>query len=135
MALLNPDDFSIRLHAADHENSKVDSPKTCNLISVNDNIGNQGNLQLQSVLEAISSDELARLRRGLTLAADTYSYYKKSTNLPDNPHQQGILPEGGASHALVGASEDRDSGALWDACRREMENKDVKEDSIKRFKC
>jgi hypothetical protein len=135
MSILNPEDFSIRLRAAYHEKSKFDSPKTCKLMTSEDRTEIQGNLTLQSVLEAISSDELARLRRGVSLAADAYSYYKKSSELPDNPLREGILPEGGAAHALVRALEERASGALWDACQRELEDKDIKKDNIKRFKC
>ena len=135
MAFLNPDDFSIRLRATDHERSKFDSPTTCTPITTDDNTTNQGNLSLQSVLEAISSDELARLRRGVNLAADTYSCYKKRSDLPDNPLRDGILPDGGAAHALVRALEERASGALWDACHREMEDKDIRTDPVSKFKC
>lgn len=134
-ALLNPDDFSIRLRAGDHEDSKFDSPKTCKPITMDNTTGNHRNSSLQSILEAISSDELARLRRGVTLAADAYSYYKKYPDLPDNPLREGVLPEGGAAYALVRALEERASGALWDACQREMEDKDIRKDSVKQFKC
>jgi len=135
MAFLNPDDFSIRLRARDHDKSLFDSPETCNSLKNDNSAGWQGNSTLQSVLEAIPSDELARLRRGLSFAADAYSYYKKSSDLPDNPLQKGILPEGGAAHTLVKALEERASGALWDACRREMEDKDIKDDKVLKFKC
>ena len=126
-AVLNPDDFSIRLRASDHEISKFDSPRNCTPIT--------DSLSLQSVLEAISSDELARLRRGVALAADAYSYYTKRLDLPDNPLREGVLPEGGAAHLLVRALEERASGALWDACQREMVDKDIKKDSVRKFKC
>lgn len=135
LAFLNPDDFSIRLRAADHEISKFDSPKTCEPIAMEENMGKEGNSSLQSILEAISSDELARLRQGVVLAADAYSYYKKRPDLPDNPLQEGILPDGGAAHALVRALEERASGALWNACQREMEDKDIRNDDIIKFKC
>ena len=105
MAILNPDDFSIRLRAQDHEISKFDSPKTCVPVTAEHDIGNNGNSSLQAVLEAISADELARLRRGAAKAAYSYSYYKKRPDLPDNPLKEDILPDGGASHVLVRALE------------------------------
>jgi len=130
--LLNSNDFSIRLPAQDHENSKFDSPKTCKPIN---EVGDNSSQSLQSVLDSVSLDELVRLRRGVRKAADAYSYYQKRRNLPDNPLQEGILPDGGAAHALVTALEERASGVLWEACRDEMKGKDISKDSIKKFKC
>lgn len=135
LTALNPDDFSIRLRAESHENSKFDSPKTCNPISMDGEQENQGNTSLQSVLEAISPDEIIRLRRGVTRAAEAYSYYKERPDLPDNPLQDGVLPDGGAAQMLVRALEERASGALWDACEQEMEDKDINKDNVGQFKC
>uniref|UniRef100_A0A7S4AWU7 Exostosin GT47 domain-containing protein n=1 Tax=Pseudo-nitzschia australis TaxID=44445 RepID=A0A7S4AWU7_9STRA len=134
---LNPRDFSIRLQAQDYSNLSVfDSPETRNRIISDGEEEKQANhWSLQSALEAIPSEELARLRRGVARAAEVYSYYKKRPDLPDNPLQEGVLPDGGAAHMLVQALEERASGALWDACRQEMEDKDISKDRVTQFKC
>ncbi|VEU38264.1 unnamed protein product [Pseudo-nitzschia multistriata] len=133
---LNPYDFSIRLNAKDHWHSKFDSPKNCNpKINTGEGHNETDHRSLQSVLEAVPSKELARLRQGLARAAEVYSYYRKRPDLPDEPLREGLLPDGGAAHMLVRALAERASGALWNACRQEMKGKDISKDSVKKFKC
>ena len=142
IAVLNPYDFSITLQAADHQDAKFD-PKTCKLLSEDGNSTNSTTAHqqqtpaddLQSILEAISPEELERLRRGVAHAAYTYSYYRKRPDLPDNPLLEGVLPDGGAAHMLVRALEERSSGALWGACESELKGKDISKDNVNSFKC
>lgn len=136
IAPLNPRDFSIQLQAIDHEDPKFDL-KTCKLLSEDDNSTDhhEQNPDLQSVLEAVSPEELERLRRGVAQAAYTYSYYRKRPDLPDNPLKEGVLPDGGAAHMLVRALEERSYGALWGACERELKDKNILNDDVNSFKC
>ena len=68
-------------------------------------------------------------------ARDLYAYYKRrgDGSLPDNPLREGVLPDGGAAHALVGALVDRAAGARWPACEEEL--KKPRGEDPKRFKC
>ena len=141
IAVLNPYDFSITLQAADYQDAKFD-PQTCKFLSEDRNSTNSTDQQqqtpaddLQSILEAISPEELERLRRGVAKAAYTYSYYRKRPDLPDNPLLEGVLPDGGAAHMLVRALEERSSGALWGACESELKGKDISKDKVNAFKC
>ena len=134
---LNPKDFSIRLQSVDHQDPKYD-PKTCQLLQkVNSTEPHQlrSNNDLQSILEAVSPEELKHLRRGVAHASYTYSYYKKRPDFPDNPLLEGVLPDGGAAHMLVKLLSERKSGALWSACENELKEKDISKDNIRSFQC
>ncbi|KAL3901436.1 MAG: hypothetical protein SGARI_006073, partial [Bacillariaceae sp.] len=124
IALLNPDDYSIRLQVTDHMEPTLD-PRTCEHVTEGKGV-NQASLQ--SVLDAISPEELTRLRRGVEVAGYAYSYYQNRPDMPNNPMQESILPDGGAAHMLVRALEERSSGKLWPACERELRDKNPSED-------
>lgn len=111
--LLDPNDFSIRLNAADYSTPRHD--KKCNVAADASDHG------LQSLFETISPAEIQRLREGGARASDMYAYYARRKSLPDNPLQEGILPDGGAAQALVGALAERVNGALWLACEKELQ--------------
>jgi hypothetical protein len=126
--ILDPNDYSIRLNVPDHKFPKFDKD-TCKRVAPE----SQGDLQ--RVLEAISPDEILRLREGATKAAAAYSYYRPSPTLPDNPLKEGILPDGGAAHLLIQALEERAEGKLWPACKEELKQHDPSLDRVNRFLC
>jgi hypothetical protein len=111
--LLNPKDFSIRLESLDYDEARHN--ESCHYIAENQMD------DLQSFMETISEEEILRLRQGAQKATDTYAYYKRRADLPDNPLREGVLPDGGASHALIGALAERAKGKLWPACKQELE--------------
>ena len=120
-ALLTPSTFSISLNAKDFDRpsyTKKCESSTAGLAHVNATI--------QHFLEGLPASELRRLRKGALKAADTYAYYSRRADLPDNPLREGILPDGGAAHALVQALADRAEGALWPACQEELERGSAK---------
>jgi hypothetical protein len=105
--MMDPTQFSIRLTA---ENYTTRAPgEAC------------ANQTLLATMEAISKPELMRLGRGVAQASELYSYFSKSPSLPDNPFQQGILPDGGAANALVTALAQRALGQRCHACQAELE--------------
>jgi hypothetical protein len=104
----------MRLNATDYTTAHHD--KSCNRIS-----GDSTDLGLQSLLETISPSQIRRLREGGARASDHYAYYARRTSLPDNPLRDGVLPDGGAAQALVGALAERAQGALWPACQEELQ--------------
>jgi hypothetical protein len=122
---LDPNDFSVKLLAADYEKSKLDE-KTC-LPKKETQPG------LQAWMDAISIEEIQRLRKGVEKARDLYGYYKRRGDLPDNPLREGALPDGGAAHALVNALADRAAGSRWPACEEEL--KLPRGEDAKQFKC
>ncbi|KAL3921094.1 MAG: hypothetical protein SGILL_002932 [Bacillariaceae sp.] len=133
IAILNPDDYSIRLDVKDHMEPKfVSRAKVCDRVTEGKG-ANQ--TDLQSVLDAIPPKEIARLRRGAELAAYAYSFYQKRPDLPDNPMTASILPDGGAAHMFVRALEERAEGKLWAACEQELKGKDPNNDRVSKFKC
>ena len=121
---LDPTEFSIRLQASDYEVAKTG--ENCVWINQTDS--------LQTKLESITESEIERLRKGVDRAAYLYSYYQKRPDLPNNPMKEGILPDGGAAHALVKALAERARGAFWPECRTELLDSSQKED-VKKFKC
>ena len=145
--LLDPNDYSIRLQAKDYVEAKHD--EKCQwkpsqpLVSFVDgttstNDDTTKNKDLQAYLDSISSSEIQRLRKGAERAADIYSYYPRSPDLPENPLKEGILPTGGAAHALVQLLGERADGKLWPACRDEVRQRRLKfsdKDEPKQFKC
>jgi hypothetical protein len=109
--LLDPNDFSIRVPSNDYLEAK--HYDNCTKINNTDN-------DLQAYMESISVDDIQRLRRGVQQATDAYAYYKRKPDLPDNPLRAGVVPDGGAAHALVAALAERANGVLWPACRDEL---------------
>jgi hypothetical protein len=122
---LDPNDFSVKLLTADYEVSKLDE-KTCLP-------KNETQPGLQAWMDTISVEEIQRLRKGVEKARDLYGYYKRRSDLPDNPLREGALPDGGASHALVDALADRAAGSRWPACEEEL--KLPRGEDAKKFKC
>jgi hypothetical protein len=132
VAVLHPDDYSIRLVAREHNEAKFD-PQTCQRIH-----GGKGAEQtdLQTFLESFPAEQIARLKQGATLAGYAYSYYRMRSDLPDNPMRESVLPDGGASHLLVRALEQRAEGKLWPDCARELTGKNpFKDDRVFAFLC
>jgi hypothetical protein len=125
--LLNPKDFSIRLSSLNYHEARHNG--SCHYISENQTD------DLQSFMETISEEEILRLRQGAQKATDTYAYYKRRNDLPDNPLREGMLPDGGASHALIGALAERAKGELWPACKQELELPRGKKSDPAVFKC
>ncbi len=111
--LLRPQDFAIRLKAQDYDEASFHP---------NCDLANSSSFTIQNYIESLSAAEIARLRVGVEKAANVYAYYKRRTDLPDNPLQAGVLPDGGAAHALVAALAERAEGVLWPACQEELEN-------------
>ena len=64
-----------------------------------------------------------------------YSYYLKTPDLPNNPLREGILPNGGAAHALVQALAERANGKYWPSCEEELREKRAEKDHVARFQC
>jgi hypothetical protein len=109
--LLDPNDFSIRVPSQDFLEAKHHENCTKFEAAPDD---------LQAYMESIPLEEIQRLRRGVQHATDTYSYYSRRAELPENPLQAGVLPDGGAAHSLVAALSERANGVLWPACRDEL---------------
>jgi hypothetical protein len=109
--LLDPNDFSIRVPSKDFLEAK--HYRNCTKFEA-------ASGDLQAYMESIPLEEIQRLRRGVQHATDTYSYYTRRAELPDNPLRVGILPDGGAAHSLVAALSERANGVLWPACRDEL---------------
>jgi hypothetical protein len=120
---LDPSDFSIRLQASDYLQPHADEECTWK---------NQSG-SLHAKLESIDAAEIQRLRQGVERVRDLYAYYRTSEDLPNNPLKEGILPDGGAAHALVAALAERASGAYWPACQAELQSSSYK--NVNRFKC
>jgi hypothetical protein len=115
---LQPEDFAIRVPAQEYDVATFNAT-TCQI----DN-GRSGNTTsprtLQSFIEQLSAATIHQLRTGAEQASDAYSYYRRRPDLPDNPLQEGVLPDGGAAHALVAALAERAEGVLWPACQEEL---------------
>jgi hypothetical protein len=124
---LSPLDFSIRLLAEEYDQEKLDE-SSC----LPKNTTSPG---LQIWMDGIPESEIQRLRKGVEMARDLYGYYKPRADgsLPDNPLREGVLPDGGAAHALVKALADRASGVRWPACKEEL--KKPRETDPRQFKC
>jgi hypothetical protein len=109
---LDPADFSIRLNATDYDEPLLE-PATCQPKDAS-------KPGLQAFLDSISPTELERLRRGAAKARDLYSWYKRRPGLPENPLQEGVLPDGGTAVWLVQALAERAEGRRWPACEKEL---------------
>ena len=65
-----------------------------------------------------------------------YSYYVKTPDMPNNPLREGILPNGGAAHALVQALAERAAnGDYWPSCQEEVKEKRAGDDHVAGFQC
>ena len=109
---LEPSEFSLRLNSQDFVEPKVEE-KTCHWTNPHDS--------LQGYLERITPNQILQLKHGLKKASEQYAYYEESNELPDNPLREGVLPTGGAAHALVNALAQRSKGIMWPACQLELE--------------
>jgi hypothetical protein len=125
---LNVSEFSIRLDANAYEGRKYDNQ--CKLEQNGTQIGD-----LQSFLETVSREDIQRLREGALRMSERYAYYKRRSDLPENPLREGVLPDGGAAHSLVQLLSERANGQLWRACQKELERKPASLDKVLSFKC
>mmetsp|Transcript_18872 Transcript_18872/g.46762 ORF Transcript_18872/g.46762 Transcript_18872/m.46762 type:complete len:360 (-) Transcript_18872:36-1115(-) len=142
---LSASDFALRLNASEFEGRKYGNQcqEVWNHPSNSSSSSSETPPQpkdLQSYLETISSSEIERLRTGALQASDLYSYYKRRPDLPENPLRQGILPDGGAAHQLVGMLSERAKGNLWPACQKEQQQQQAESnpsmiDKVLSFKC
>jgi hypothetical protein len=90
---------------------------------------------LQAEIEKISGEEIATLRHGLKEASYLYSYWStKDYSGSDYPLRDDILPDGGASRALIKLLGRRAGGSMWGECKVELEGRDERKDA-RRFKC
>lgn len=111
---LDPLDFSLRYQSGDIGGVRLNH-STCQPL-------NASQPSLDGKLATLTTTEIQRLRSGVTKASELYSWYKSRRDLPENPLRDGVLPDGGAAHALVAALEQRASGARWPACAYELEH-------------
>jgi hypothetical protein len=116
--VLHPTHFSLRWNASDFEISKFDSPESCNLLNSSNHLYYSGTIEQR--LRQLSASTIAKLRDGVQLAAERYSFYPLHPDMPFNPLQEGIFPSGGASKALVEALGERARGVRWPACAQEL---------------
>jgi len=126
---LEPSEFSIRLDAQNFTTERH-NPKTCQLV-----IEGSNDHGIQTIIENIPATEIQRLREVVAKASDLYSWYRRRSDLPDNPLQEGILPDGGVAHALVAALAERAEGVLWPACQAEKDRLPVQRNDPVQFKC
>ena len=129
MLNLEPSGFSLRLNSQDFVEPKVEE-KTCHWTNQHDS--------LQGYLERITPNQILQLKHGLKKASQQYAYYEESNVLPENPLREGVLPTGGAAHALVTALAQRSKGSMWPACQLELEQlqrSDNKRKEPTHFKC
>ena len=123
---LDPSTFSINYSAKEFSKDRLD-PKTCEKLDASPSLEGQ--------LETIESDEIMRLRQGVQLARELYSWYRPRPDLPSNPLLEGVLPDGGTAHALVKELAKRASGARWPACAAELSRLDPDRKDPSQFKC
>jgi len=111
---VDPNRFSLRWNATDFETEKYHSIICSTKL--------KGVETIQSMLERITSAEIERLRKGLNEYSHLFSYWKNDAveDDPDNLLAEGVLPEGGAAHALVEALGERMYGQRWDDCEEEL---------------
>ena len=148
----NPQEFSIRLNAQDYTrpkyNHRCDLIDDATLLSYNETTKatSVNTLKrkaptaivhdLQSHLKTISNEKIELLQNGVDIASDHYAYYKRDKHLPNNPLRDGVLPNGGAAHILVGKLGERAFGVFWPACQHEVKKTIAMEtDKVNTFKC
>ena len=144
------EEFSIRVDAAEYLNPKFDrqcgiiadttsfpANRTANPSTASAETASIAAAQdLQSYLITIPNERIQTLKSGVDVASDHYAYYKRDKNLPNNPLRGGVLPNGGAAHALVDELGERALGVLWPACQNEGEQtRAMEKDKVNTFKC
>ncbi len=98
-------------------------------------LGENSNPSVQKRIEGISANEIAKLRKGLKKAASLYSYWSSDGYTgSEYPLGDGILPDGGASKALIKLLGDRAGGSHWPECKIEVEGR-VEGKDPSRFVC
>jgi hypothetical protein len=125
---LDPNDFSIRLVAGDYS-----SPFYTDNCTIKDDDGRGLPLVIESLIK--NTTEMKRLQKGVKQAGDLYSFYRRGADLSDNPLRDGILPDGGAAHALVAALTARIGGNRWLECEKELALLPSNTPEVKSFKC
>ena len=125
----DPNEFSIRLPATEYTNSQFG--EGCTILNNNTHKG------LPSHIDSIIGDatEMQRLQNGVAKARDLYSFYSRSQEMPNNPLREGVLPDGGAAHALVDALASRIGGERWTQCEEELAAIPQNSEEVKSFKC
>jgi hypothetical protein len=88
---------------------------------------------IESLLK--NATEIERLQKGVKHAADLYSFYRRDSGITDNPLRDGILPDGGAAHALLKALAARIGGKRWLRCEQELASLPSNTPEVKSFKC
>lgn len=122
---LDPDEFSIRLNAADYDEHLLNYT-TCEPLD-------PAKPGLQAYFEAIPAQRIAQLREGVARDGKLYSWYADYPAVPANPLREGVLPNGGTAHWVVQALAARAEGKRWPACEEEM--KQPHGDDPRHFKC
>jgi len=109
---VHPKSFSLRWKAK--YLSGIEYDKECNLTG-------SSTQSISDMLEKIPSSEIKQLRRNLKDVTKLYSYWRDTgRDGPVNLLAKNVLPDGGASHALVEALADRMDGSRWEMCRKEL---------------
>lgn len=112
---LDPYDFSLKWNVSNFDAPSYD--EECNLIRDGEDSS------VDATLRLVSTKEIKRLRKGVRKVMDLYSFYSRNPRGGvDNPLREGMLPDGGASRALVQALASRARGARWAGCQEELES-------------
>lgn len=137
--LLDPSTFALRLDSKLYKSRHLGggeggdcSPTTPEEKKSND----EATLPLHARLESVPLEEIRRLQEGLRVARNRYAYF--GSDHPERPAkllQADVVPDGGASHALVRALEQRAGGVLWPACEEELKAKSKNTQQPNAFKC
>jgi hypothetical protein len=125
---LDPNAFSIRLVAGDYSD-----PFYIDNCTAKHNGGRGLPYVIESLLK--NATEIERLQKGVKHAADLYSFYRRDSGISDNPLRDGILPDGGAAHALLKALAARIGGKRWLQCEQELASLPSNTPEVKSFKC
>ena len=147
----NEEEFSIRLDAQEYTRPKfnqhcgvvdttsfsLNSTTNATNSALSTNTASEGAAQdLQSYLLTIPNEHILRLQNGVDVASNHYAYYKRDKDLTNNPLRDGVLPNGGAAHALVDKLGERAYGVLWPACQIEnKQTRPMETDKVNSFKC
>ena len=146
----NEEEFSIRLDAQEYTRPKFNQQCGLNVDATSFPLNRTTNpstastgttsttaaLDLHSYLKTIPNGRIQKLKNGVDVASDYYAYYKRDKHLPDNPLRDGVLPNGGAAHALVDKLGVRACGVLWPACQKEgKQTRPMETDKVNSFKC
>lgn len=110
---LDPSEFSIRLNASDYDTELLD-PTTCQALDPK-------RPGLQAYLDSLAPKAVEKLQQGAAQAGEMYAWYAKDSNLPSNPLQEGVLPNGGTARFVVAALAERAKGSRWPSCAAELD--------------